>query len=345
MDEALRWLVAHQRPDASWAAGRSIYDTGVTAIALLALLGAGHAPAASEPFGKAVYRGLRHLCQAQDHEGCFGPRSSARYVYNHAWATLAMVEAYGVRRSSTGRFGRRRDSTSPPTPQPLLRVALRYPAAAKRHLRHRRRCCRRSTRRGASTPTSGTRGAIAPPSSSTKQAFDGARAWLDRATDPDTGRVGYVTRGGRPFRPQGPADRFPADLSEAPTAMGLWMHAMMGVQARARVVAMARELLRARPPVWEPETGGIDLIYWYYATYALHHFAQNAWRRWERALLPVLLDNQRKDTTHDVYRGSWDPAGAWGPRGARVRDGTGVPLPGGSLPLSSVAAGRRRARC
>ncbi|MCA9317769.1 MAG: terpene cyclase/mutase family protein, partial [Planctomycetes bacterium] len=114
---ALRWLAAHQSPDGRWEAGgfhhwcdgkpsrdeqpidgqgKPLYDVGVTGLALAAYLGAGYTNRGDHDFAKTVGRGLKYLKDVQDPEGCFGPRSTQQYAYNHAAASLAMVEAYGM---------------------------------------------------------------------------------------------------------------------------------------------------------------------------------------------------------------------------------------------------------
>ena len=80
-------------------AGDERIEAGVTGLALCAFLGAGYTNRGKHPFAKVVSKGLRYLKNVQDAEGCFGPRS-AHYMYNHACAALAMVEAYGMTEAS-----------------------------------------------------------------------------------------------------------------------------------------------------------------------------------------------------------------------------------------------------
>ena len=44
------------------------------------------------------------------------------------------------------------------------------------------------------------------------EAFDGVRAWLDKMTDKDYGRTGYIQRGGSSARPQELIDRYDPQL-------------------------------------------------------------------------------------------------------------------------------------
>ena len=107
---ALRWLKNHQSPDGRWdsdgfdaqckmnhcdGGGEGTYDTGVTGLALLAFLGAGETHQ-SGSCRDTVRNGLKFLRDEQDSEGCFGPRTSQHFLYNHACAALAMTEAYGM---------------------------------------------------------------------------------------------------------------------------------------------------------------------------------------------------------------------------------------------------------
>ncbi len=122
---ALQWLARHQNSDGSWSAdrfsdrcsatkcagaGEPEHNIGVSALALLAFLGAGYTPDSKDELpdpmskgrapavGKAVRSGLKWLISRQDVEGCVGERGM-KYVYSHAIATLALIEAYGMTRA------------------------------------------------------------------------------------------------------------------------------------------------------------------------------------------------------------------------------------------------------
>jgi hypothetical protein len=128
--EGLRWLLRHQNPDGSWAAnslnevctqgspcwpptldgnGKEIprtnhYDEGLTSLALLAFLGAGHGhdsrvKIVDTQMGKAytlgdqVKKGLQWLRDRQNEDGSF---SRERFMYNEVLAAMALTEAYGL---------------------------------------------------------------------------------------------------------------------------------------------------------------------------------------------------------------------------------------------------------
>src|SRR4030095_14927627 len=83
------------------------YDTGATALALLAFLGAGFShlsrdemtdpvrPGQTLHFGQVVRNAIKWLVAQQDPEGCIGPRRN-HYLYNHSIAALALSEAAGI---------------------------------------------------------------------------------------------------------------------------------------------------------------------------------------------------------------------------------------------------------
>ena len=83
-------------------AGSPIYDVGVTGLAVLALLADGNTMR-SGPHATAVTKGVRWLCDQQKPtkrrrkpKGVFGPAAAHDYIYDHAIATQAVIEAYGL---------------------------------------------------------------------------------------------------------------------------------------------------------------------------------------------------------------------------------------------------------
>jgi hypothetical protein len=145
------------------------------------------------------------------------------------------------------------------------------------------------------------------------------RAWLDKVTDPDYGRVGYVQRGTGPARPVEMIDRFPGEKSESMTAVGVFARVLLGEDPRKdATIRKGADLMAKLPPVWNPSDGSIDMYYWYYGTLAMFQVGGRHWQAWHRAMIPAILQTQRKDTDHCGYKGSWDPIGPWGPDGGRV---------------------------
>lgn len=338
VDEALRWLAAHQSPDGLWeaaefpawcdgdeagaqrpeGAGAAEHDVGVTGLALLAFLGAGYGPRGQHPYVETVRRGLLYLKRVQDAEGCFGPRDGRHWIYDHGAATWAMVEAAGMTESrpwlgaaqrgldliamSRNPYSAWRYGVKPGDNDTSVCGWMLMPISLARTLNADR------LRRG-----------LEPAFVIDEEAFDGAKAWLDKITDPDNGRTGYIQRGGAPARPQALIDRFPGEKSESTTGLGITLRVEMGEDpTRSRVISRGLQLLLNVAPVWHPRDGSIDMYHWYWGSLATWQCGRRAWKRWAEALDKAVVSNQRKDTTYCMYRGSWDPIGPWGETGGRV---------------------------
>ncbi len=340
VEDALRWLAAHQSPDGGWEAatfnrwcdgqpvtdaarmpdgsGKALYDPGVSGLALLAFLGAGYTNRGKHPFNKVVGKGLRYLKNVQDPEGCFGPRNTQQYIYNHATAALAMVEAYGMTGSAIWKGSAQRG---------LDFIALaRNPYFAWRYgikpgnndtsvsgwmmmaLKSALQINKVEIKAGRKAPLVVD-----------ESAFEGLRAWLDKVTDPDYGRVGYTRRGEGSARPVELVDRFPSEKSEAMTAVGVLARIFMGENPeKSKLIQKGAALCAKLPPTWNTTDGSIDMYYWYYGTLAMFQVGGAPWKTWRKAMEKSMLDSQRKDTDYCMYKGSWDPIGPWGGDGGRV---------------------------
>ncbi len=298
--------------------GKALYDPGVTGLALCAFLGAGYTNRGRHPFARVVSRGMAYLKNIQDPEGCFGPRATQQYIYNHATASLAMVEAYGMTGSPIFKGAAQRA---------LDFIALaRNPYFAWRYgikpgdndtsvtgymsmvIKSAELINQDAVQAGQPAPL-----AVDP------TAFDGIRAWLAKATDETSGRVGYVSRGAGPARPMELVDRFPGEKSESLTAVGILSRIFGGEDpSQSDIIQKGVALMRRLPPVWNTEDGSIDMTYWYYGTLAMFQVGGEPWAQWSQALQSAVLATQRKDTDYCQYKGSWDPIGPWGPDGGRV---------------------------
>ena len=64
-----------------------------------------------------------------------------------------------------------------------------------------------------------------------------------------------------------------------------------------------------------PGSARDNYYYWYYATMALSRTDNDAWRAWNKALQRRLLTTQR---SAGALAGSWEPSTVWGPTGGRV---------------------------
>jgi len=283
VDTAIAFLVA-QQDEAGWWPGASPglwpreQRVGVTALALLALQADG-STLRKGPQLDAINRGLTYLREQQDPEtGLIGDQIGHSFMYDHALATLAIVEAYGAERS------------------PILKVmgqkALQY-------------ICRARNPYGAwryDVPPVGDNDtsitfwcALALHAGERARfkidtsAFDGTLAWLDQVTDPNTGRTGYDSIGSTSSRIPGVNEAFPADRYEAMTGAAIALRALLrpGDTTRASP-ARSRELLqRALPHVEQ-----LDTMAFHHCTLAAYMLGGRTWERWSNALVDALAAHQ-----------------------------------------------------
>ena len=290
----------------------------MTGLSLLAFLGAGYTSRSEGVFGRVVAGGLRYLRSAQDAEGCFGNRASGHYVYNHAIAALAMVEAYGMTGSSIYKS---------PAQKALDFISLarnpyyawRYGVKAGDNDTSVTGWMMMALKSAKLINAGETKAGHAAPLTYDEEAFEGIKSWVDKMTDPDTGRVGYQQRGTGPARPEALSDRFPADKSESMTAVGVLARIFLGENPKSsEVIRKGADLCAKLLPAWNREDGSIDIYYWYYATLAMFQVGGEPWKKWEAAMKPAIIDTQRKDGEFCLFKGSWDPIDAWGGDGGRV---------------------------
>ena len=321
VDRALDWLVRHQDEDGRWDSdefmkhdvdgdpcdgpGNPTHDVGVTGLATLAFLGDGNSLRAGE-HREVVRRAVVWLRDQQDPEtGLIGVPSSNEFVYDHTIATLALVEACGLSKSRVLR--------------PTVERALAYLAY------HRSPYTGwRYQPRDGDCDTSVTGWAVLALEAADdfgfavdRSALAAADEWLERVTDPATGRTGYLERGGRSSRRAGShAAAFPREAGECMTSVSLLCRVFRGgIERGDPLVAKQAELVAAKGPRWDTASGAIDHYAWYYATYALYQIGGAPWREWRRGLAQAVVPNQRKEGN---AAGSWDPVGVWGDEGGRV---------------------------
>ena len=251
-------------------------------------------------------------------EGCFGPRASGHFVYNHSIAALAMVEAYGMTGSAIYKG---------PAQKSLDFIAIaRNPYFAWRYgvkpgendtsvtgwmmmaLKSARLINNAEVKAGKSAPLL-----------IDEDGFDGIKTWVEKMTDPDYGRVGYIQRGTGPARPADLVDRFPAEKSESMTGVAMLARIFLGEDPKkSDMVKKGAELCSKLVPTWNPNDGSIDMYYWYYATLAMFQVGGDPWTKWNAAMKVAIVDTQRRDGDRCLYKGSWDNIDPWGPDGGRV---------------------------
>ncbi|MCA8968582.1 MAG: terpene cyclase/mutase family protein [Planctomycetes bacterium] len=316
--DGLDWLSRHQDADGHWDAdefmkhdpaedrcdgvGSAVHDVGLTGLATLAFLAEG-STLRSGTFKNQIKRAVVWIKDQQAESGAIGPDSHRAHVYNHAIATLALVEAYGLSKYKTlERYAQRAVDyiCSSRNPYSVWRY---YP-------------------RDGSNDSSVTGWMVFVLQSARDfglridpDALAYSKAWFDEVTDPSTGQCGYTKRGEGSSRELGMAEKFPSSKTEALTAVGLLSRIFLGQSPNDAVLASAADTLVKKPPVWNENDGSIDLYYWYYGSYALFQVGGRRWSTWKKSLEPALVKSQRRE---GAARGSWDPVGAWGHDGGRV---------------------------
>jgi hypothetical protein len=319
LDLGLEWLARHQGEEGYWdcdgfeaecklskcgGPGYALFDVGVTGLALTAYLSAGETHRVGR-YRKVVEKGLRFLTRVQDPEGCFGPRVTNRFTYNHAVASLAMIEAYAMTGSPVLKGSAQRAVD--------FIVKCQNPYLAWRYgVRPQDNDTSVSAWMVMALAAAKRAGGLRVPD----EGFSGARNWLEKVTEPEYGRVGYTARGTGPARPQDLMDRFPPDKSEALTAAGIFMRVLLGENPRkSEMIQKGAMLCLKALPVWDEASGSIDMYYWHFGTLAMFQVGGDSWKTWNEAMKAAIVPHQRKDGDQ---KGSWDPLGVWGREGGRV---------------------------
>jgi hypothetical protein len=304
VEKALAWLAANQSADGRWAAalhgaGREARilghdregagakaDTGMTGLALLAFLGAGHTHL-DGPYRDSVRRGLEFLLRAQSSQGHLcGKAELFAAMYCHGMATFALAEAYGM--------------TGDRTLEEPLRRAVAYTLAAQH-----------PTKGGWRYQPGDNDGDT---SQFGWQLLALKSAELAGLELPSNARRGMITflksvasgkHGGlASYRPGEP-------VSRTMTAEALFCRQLLGMTRENPANSEAGNYLAQELP----GDGPVNLYYWYYATLAMYQLQGEHWEKWNEALLAELLRLQRDSGT---LAGSWDPDPIWGSYGGRV---------------------------
>ncbi len=301
VDAGLMWLAKVQERDGRWACkdwgGRDDYDVGMTSLALLALLGAGHTHQKGA-FRSHVARGLAWLQAHQQTDGRFAWLT----FYEQGMAAMAACEAFGLTRD------------------------LRFAEMAQAGLLY---ICRVQPEHGgfryegpvdkAGGDLSVTgwqilalRSGICAELDVPDEALERTRTFLAN-TARDDGGSAYVVRD--------------PNSQPAMTAIGMLSRQFVGGEGyEDEIRAAAAYLIRYERRVRGPGRGKNrlvgDLYYTYYSTLAMFQFGGDHWLAWNRLFRDALLAQQvrdRYDAKGRYVRGSWDPANHnWGGAGGRV---------------------------
>ncbi len=300
---ALKWLAGNQKPDGRWdagdhGAGRDLLvsgrnrqsagieaDTGMTGLALLAMLASGHTHR-DGPYRENVRLGLQYLLRSQADDGNLGGRATAyARMYCHSMATFALSEAYGM--------------TGDDRLRSAVQRAIDYTIAAQ-------------------DPTQGGwRYKPGDPGDTSQcgwQLMALKSAELAGFPIPVRARNGLIRflRSVGSGRHGGLAAYRPNERVTRPmTAEALVCWQFLGMPREHPAGNEAGDYLLGEVP----GQGRDNLYYWYYATLAMYQLQGDHWSQWNEALSSTLLARQR---TSGTLAGSWDPDTVWGGYGGRV---------------------------
>lgn len=306
VENALAWLARNQNPlgywDAdAWGAGQvkidesgndrrnagKTADSGVTALSVLAFLGAGYTRDEG-PHAETVDKALTWLVANQRDDGYLGGEArNFERMYCHGMATYALAEAYGMRA----------DPSDARLRQPLEK-AVAYIAAQQgedggwRYAPGQEGDMSMFGWQLMAIRSADIAGVPVPAAAKTKA----IRFLRDRSRGTSGGLAGYLT------------DQPP---TPSMTAEALFCKQMLGITRGnpASVEAVAFLLENA------PRRSKLDLYYWYYGTLAMYQYGGPAWEKWNAATRDLLVAEQVKNAEN---AGSWEPRDAWGPYGGRV---------------------------
>lgn len=302
---ALSWLAANQREDGRWDAsqfggGQSAAtnghdrqraglhaDPGVTGLAVLAFLGAGHTHLQGE-YQDTVRRGVEYLLrvQTQRHDGSIvGSAGTFAAMYCHGIATLAISECFAI--------------TGDPVLTDPVRRAVAFSLAAQHPVsggwRYRPHEPGDTSQMGwqLMALTSAHYAGVPIPRSTWTRAsrFLNSVAWGSH------GGLSSYRPGERPSAPM--------------TAEALMCRLFLGLSSRHALVDEAADYLIRRLP----GNGRINFYYWYYGTLALYQVHDERWTTWNNATKKTLLPLQE---SAGVLAGSWNTDSVWGGSGGRV---------------------------
>lgn len=299
---ALQWLAANQHADGRWlaaahGAGRETRalgqdrqgagqkaDTGITGLALLAFLAAGHTHLEGE-HRETIQHGLEFLLASQAQNGSLGGEAELfAAMYCHGIASLALSEAYAL-------TGDRRLHAP-------VQAAVKYTLDAQ-HV--------------------GGGWRYQPHDAGDLSQFGWQLMTLKSAEMagfpiPDDTRVRMIRflRSVSAGRYKGYCSYRPGEQATRPmTAEGLACRFFLDAENSPETVEEAAAFISQELPRGDK----INLYYWYYGTLALFQKQDADWVRWNNALQAELLPRQRGD---GVNLGSWDPDQVWGGYGGRV---------------------------
>ena len=263
-------------------------DTGITGLAVLAFLGAGHTHLEGQ-HRAVVQRGLEFLLAEQGTDGNMaGQATHFARMYCHGMATLAICEAYAM--------------TGDERLRPYVERAVSYSlwsqdlrSGSWRYGPHESGDMSQFGWQVMALVSASEAGLVIPAAN---------RIAMSRfISSVSSGRHGGLAA----YRP---SERHRPSASM--TAEALVCRLFLQAKDEPKTVAEAENYVQRNPP----NTRNIDFYYWYYASIALAQLGDSSESSaWTVTLREWLVMHQR---TAGSLAGSWDPIGRWGGYGGRV---------------------------
>lgn len=295
----IQWLNQQQRPDGAWdpkssGAGveRSVLGqhrsgagaratTGITGLALLAMLGAGNTHY-DGPRADSVRSGLQYLLRVQDRDGSLAADADAyARTYCHGMAGIAICEAAAM--------------TGDPVAKEAAEAAVGF------------------TIRSQHPATGGWRYVPGDPGDLSQLGWQAMLLTSGLGSGAHVPpevmqRVDRFLRSVRAGKTGGLASYKPGEApSRTMTAEALAIRMLLGEKIPAAEIAEAQSFILEELP----GTGKDNYYFWYYASLALHQIQSDAWPLWNQQMKKRLLETQLPD-------GSWSASTVWGGHGGKV---------------------------
>ena len=303
VEAAVNWLYRHQSGYGKWSLdfrhqckggtcsgpGAAQSDVAATALALLPFLAAGETHKSKGPYQQTVAKALTWLIKQQRADGdlsggCHQP------MYAHGMATIALCEAYGMTRDD------------------------HVGVAARQAVAYIERAQNQSTGGWRYVPgESGDTSVFGWQIMALKSAqlaglpvnsvvFDNGQRWLHSVAKGE--HLGMYS-----YQPYG-------QVTPTLTAVGMLCRQYMGIDPKDPGLLEGKRCLLENLP---DNQLARNTYYWYYATQAMHNFADHDWDTWNHKMRRVLIETQVKE---GCATGSWDPdrptADVWGASGGRL---------------------------
>jgi hypothetical protein len=263
--KALRWLKEHQNEDGSWSGSGS--RTGMTGLALLCYLAHGETPT-SEEFGQTVEKAIRHLMYVQTSGGRF-KQCGEHYVYGHAIAAYGLAESYNMTRMVFLKDPMEKAI------QIIIDGQQEGGAWDYDYSKGKRRDLSVTAWQVQALKAAKLAGASNKDLDQTiERAVQGVKTFA--------AGEGYLSYGGN------------GELSPTLTAAGVLCLQLLG-KADDRYVRDGLNAIRDLMCSW---TGGAEhnnTYSWYYATQAFFQNGGGPWAKWNKHMLPMMVQNQLPD--------------------------------------------------